>query len=170
MPATRDLTRADITALLGLQAESAAATAVFDAVGRVARDTVGPCRMLTVLAYREVEAQVERVYSSDPAYPIGGRKALALFPVNHAAMARGDIFLAGTRAEVEAAFADHAALFAMGVTAILNSPIRHAGRRLGTLNLCGEDGQFGPREIANARLLAAILAPTLLTLPMQLSS
>ena len=170
MPTPRDLTTADIASVLGLQSEAAGATAVFDAVTRLVHETVGPYRLLTVLRYREAEEVVERVYSSDPAYPIGGRKPLALFPTNHAAMARGDIFLAGTRAEVEAAFADHATLFGMGITAILNAPIRHAGCRLGTLNLCGEDGQFGPREIANARLLAALLAPTLLTLPMRLSS
>lgn len=165
MPALRDLTTTDIATLLVLQAQSADRVAVFDAAARLAGETVGRCRLTTVLAYREAEACVERIYSSDPAYPIGGRKALSLFPVNHAAMARGDIFLAGTRAEVEAAFADHAALFAMGITAILNSPIRHAGRRLGTLNLCGADGQFGPREIAAARLIAALLAPTLLAQP-----
>ena len=162
MPPLRDLAMADVAAVLGLQAASMDVNTVFDAAARLARETVGPYRLLTVLRYREAEAEVERIYSSDPAYPIGGRKALSQFPVNHAAMARGDCFLAGTRVEVEAAFADHDALFAMGITAILNSPVRHAGRRLATFNICGHDGQFGAREIAAARLIAALLAPTLL--------
>jgi hypothetical protein len=41
-------------------------------------------------------------------------------------------------------------------------PIRHAGRRLGTLNFCGEEGRYGEREKAIGRVLAGLLAPALL--------
>ena len=161
----RPLATDDIAGLLALQAEAPDVANVFAAAARLTAECCGGFRLLTVLRYREADAVVERIYSSDPAYAIGGTKPLAQFPVNHTAMARGDIFHAATKAEVQAAFADHAQLLAMGITAILNSPIRHAGRRLGTLNLCGKEGQFGASEILAARTIAASLAPSLMTLP-----
>ncbi len=164
-PSPRRLTAADIASLLALQAERADAATVFAAAARLASACCGQLRLMTVLRYRETEALVERVYSSDPAYAIGGTKPLAQFPLNHAAMAQGQIYHAATNADLEAAFADHARLFAMGITSILNAPIRHAGRRLGTLNLCGSEGQFGRLETDAARTIAACLAPSLLAMP-----
>ena len=158
----RTLTAPDVAALLALQAEALHAAAVYAAAARLAQDICDNLRLITVLRYRENEALVERIYSSDPAYPIGGTKPLAAFPLNHAAMARGDVFLAATKTEVKAAFTDHERLFAMGITAILNAPVRHAGRRLATLNLCGTEGQFGVLQIAGVRTIASALAPTLL--------
>ena len=163
-PSTRRLTSTDIASLLALQAEKSDPAAIFAAAARLASACCGDLRLLTVLRYREDKALVERVYSSDPGYAAGGTKPLAQFPLNHAAMAQGQIFHAATAAEVKAAFADHERLFAMGITAILNSPIRHAGRRLGTLNLCGHEGQFGRAEIDAARTLALSLAPSLLAM------
>ena len=161
-PAPHPLTAPAISSLLSLQAECADAATVFAAASALAAACCGELRLVTVLRYREAEALVERIYSSDPAYATGGTKPLAQFPLNHAAMARGDTFLAATAADVKAAFADHERLFQMGITAILNSPVRHAGRRLGTLNLCGRDGQFGPAGVHAARTIAVCLAPTLL--------
>ena len=131
--------------------------AAFVDVERLCAQSI-PFRMLTILQYQEVDGVVVRVHSSDPAaYPIGGRKRLADFPTNHAAMADGDVFLAATKDDVRRAYADHAALFALGIEAILNVPVRVNGRRLGTLNLCGAEGSFGPEEMARARELAEML-------------
>ncbi len=51
----------------------------------------------------------------------------------------------------------YGAMFALGIEAILNVPVRVEGRRLGTLNLCGAEGSFGPEEMARARELAEML-------------
>ena len=64
--------------------------------------------------------------------------------------------------QVRAAFFDHELIFSLGITAIMNVPVRHAGRRLGTLNFCGEEGTYGAREEAIGRVLAGLLAPALL--------
>ena len=93
---------------------------------------------------------------------MGGRKLLSDFTTNHGAMRQGEIFLAATKADVRKAYADHESLFALGVTAILNVPIRHAGRRLATMNLCGEEGMYGAAEVVRGRVLAGLLAPWLL--------
>ena len=109
-------------------------------------------RLFTVLRYVEAEQAVERLHSSDEAaYPVGGRKPLSKITASHGAMERGEVFLAATREDVRKAFFDHELIFSLGITAILNVPIRHAGRRLGTVNLCGEEGMYGPAEIAAAR-------------------
>ena len=131
--------------------------AAFVDVERLCAQSI-PFRMLTILQYQEVDGVVVRVHSSDPAtYPIGGRKRLADFPTNHAAMADGDVFLAAAKDDVRRAYADHEALFALGIESILNVPVRVDGRRLGTLNLCGAEGSFGPAEVARAREAAEML-------------
>ena len=50
----------------------------------------------------------------------------------------------------------------VSITAIMNVPVRHAGRRLGTLNFCGDEGTYHEREMAIGRVLAGLLAPALL--------
>jgi len=160
--AKRELTMQDAGAVMALSAESADPNEVYRAVERIAANTIG-WRLFTVLRYVETAQAVERVYSSDEkAYPVGGRKPLDKITASHGAMERGDVFLAATKEDVRKAFFDHELIFSLGITAILNVPIRHAGRRLGTINLCGEEGMYGPTEIARGKILAGLLVPALL--------
>ena len=158
----RELTLQDVAAIMARSAESATSTEAYRAVESIAADTVG-WRLFTVLRYVETAQAVERVYSSnEKAYPVGGRKPLDKITASHAAMEEGKVFLAGTKADVRKAFFDHELIFSLGITAILNVPIRHAGRRLGTMNFCGEEGMYGPAEIARGKILAGLLVPWLL--------
>jgi len=158
----RDLTMDDVRAVMALQAERPEPD-TYKAVERLAAETCG-FRLLTILRYVEQDAVVERVSSSDEkAYPIGGRKPLDKIAASHGAMSQGDIFLAADKEQVQAAFFDHELIFSLGITAIMNVPVRHAGRRLGTLNFCGEEGKYGDREQAIGRVLAGLLAPALLS-------
>ncbi|HEU0062730.1 MAG TPA: GAF domain-containing protein [Hyphomicrobiaceae bacterium] len=159
----RGLEMADVAALTQCASASADAREVYAEVARIAAETVG-WRLFTVLRYLEAEAAVERLYSSDEtAYPVGGRKPLDKITVSHGAMEKGEVFLAATREEVRTAFFDHELIFSLGIGAILNVPIRYASRRLGTLNLCGEEGMYGPAEIASAKILAALMVPPLIS-------
>lgn len=160
--ARRELTLADVAAVLSHTAESGDTREVFRAVERISAESVG-WRLFTVLRYVEAAAAVERVYSSnEAAYPIGGRKPLDKISVSHGAMAKGEVFLAQSSDDVRKVFFDHELIFSLGITAILNVPVRHGGRRLGTLNLCGEEGTYGPMEIARAKILAGLLVPSFL--------
>ena len=157
----RDLTLDDVRAVMTLQAEQGERE-TFKAVERVARETCG-WRLLTILKYVEKDGVVERISSSDEkAYPLGGRKPLDKIAASHGAMEHGGIFLAGTKAQVKEAFFDHELIFSLGITAIMNVPVRHGGRRLGTLNFCGEEGNYGEREMQIGRVLAGLLVPALL--------
>ena len=160
----RALAMADIAALLRQAAEAVAADQFYREVERIAGETIG-WRLFTILRYVEAASAVERLYSSDPeAYPVGGRKPLDKIAASHRVLERGECFLAASKQEVRQAFFDHELIFSLGISAILNAPIRHAGRRLGTLNLCGEEGMYGAAELATAGMLAGLLAPSLLGL------
>ena len=157
----RDLTLDDVRAVMALQAEKGERETC-KAVERLAHETCG-WRLLTILKYVEKDAVVERISSSDEkAYPLGGRKPLDKITASHGAMEHGGIFLAGTKAQVKEAFFDHELIFSLGITAIMNVPIRHAGRRLGTLNFCGEEGNYSEREMQIGRVLSGLLVPTLI--------
>lgn len=157
----RDLTLDDVKAVVALQAEKPERD-TYKAVERLALETCG-WRLLTILKYVEKEQVVERLSSSDEkAYPLGGKKPLDKIASSHGAMEHGGIFLAGTKEDVKKAFFDHELIFSLGITAIMNVPVRHAGRRLGTLNFCGDEGTYHEREMQIGRVLAGLLAPALL--------
>lgn len=157
----RDLTMDDVRAVMVLQAEKPERE-TYKAVERLAKETCG-WRLLTILKYVEKDAVVSRLSSSDEtSYPIGGTKPLEKLTENHAILERGDVALAANREDVKRMFFDHQLIFSLGITAIMNVPVRHAGRRLGTLNFCGDEGMYGEREKQLGRVLAGLLAPALL--------
>lgn len=163
MPAKRrDVTIEDIEAIQALIASESDRMRIYRAVERIAAETVGFV-FLTTLRYNEAEACVERLHSSnEEAYPVGGRKPLSKIKESHQALDSGEVFLAPDREAVKRAFFDHELIFSLGSTAILNAPIRHAGRRLGTLNFCGVENTYGADEVRRAKLLAGLLIPSLM--------
>ena len=163
MPAkTRTLTTADIATIVALSNESKNPQTVYKAVEAIAAETCGWV-LLTTLRYDEAAQVVVRLHSSDEkSYPLGGTKPLDKITVSHGGMDNGDVFLAASKAQVKTAFFDHELIFSLGISAILNSPIRHAGRRLGTLNFCGVAGTYGPEEVRSAKILAGLLAPAIM--------
>ena len=159
---TRVLTTGDVAKIIELSNERTERLAVYKAVEAIAAETCGWV-LLTTLKYDEAAQAVVRLHSSDErSYPLGGTKPLNKITVSHGGMENGDVFLAANTEEVKAAFFDHELIFSLGISAILNSPIRYAGRRLGTLNFCGVAGTYGPNEIHAARILAGLLVPSLL--------
>ena len=158
---TKPLTLENIATLTALSAERPAAE-LYAAIEKLSKSACS-WRLMTILRYDEASQSVIRLHSSDPkAYPVGGAKPLDKIKDTQAAMDGGEVFLAATKEAVRKAYFDHDLIFSLGITAILNAPVRHAGRRLGTLNLCGEEGMYGAAEITSARILAGLLVPALL--------
>jgi hypothetical protein len=75
---------------------------------------------------------------------------------------RGEVFIAADANGVRVAFSDHALLAQLGISAIMNIPIRFCRRVLGTMNLSHETGHFASDMIAPGRILAGLLIPLLL--------
>jgi hypothetical protein len=153
---------ADIAAVMEITASNADPHATFRAVDALAGRTVGHT-LFTVMRNIEASQEVERVYSSNPtAYPVGGRKQKEGTRWGGIVLDRGEVFLARDRDELRAAFPDYELIFSLGIGAILNVPIRYAGRCIGTLNLCGETGHYGEADVPTGLLLAALLVPVVM--------
>jgi GAF domain-containing protein len=159
---TRDLTLDDIALVLWVTAESEEPRQVLAAVETLAKAVLG-YKGSTMFRYVEADGEVERIHSSDPiAYPIGGRKQIAAYPVNQEVLAKGEIYVADGREDVRRTYRDHEKIFALGVTAIMNVPVRHRGRNIGALNVFGTAGRFDASAQAKGRVLAALMVPALL--------
>ena len=159
---SRALTLDDIAAVIALSNEQPDRQRIYKAVEAIAAETCGWV-LLTTLRHDVARQAVVRLHSSDEkAYPVGGSKPLDKLTENHTIMERGDVALAATSADIKRMFFDHELIFSLGITAIMNVPIRHAGRRLGTLNFCGEEGNYREREMQIGHVLAGLLAPALL--------
>jgi len=155
------LTIDDVAAAMEVAASNNA-QAAYAAVDGLAQRAIGH-KLFTVMRYLPATVEVERLYSSNPAaYPPGGRKPKQGTPWGDAVLDRGEVFIAPDAAGVRAAFTDHALLAQLGISAILNVPIRLRGRVLGTMNLSHQAGHFTSAMIGPGRVLAGLLAPLLL--------
>ncbi|MEZ5815867.1 MAG: GAF domain-containing protein [Hyphomicrobiaceae bacterium] len=158
----RRLTLDDVTAVMAFGAEAPRPLAILEAIGVVAQRVVG-AKGFTMFRYLHETGEVERLHSSDfVAYPVGGRKRIVDYPTNQAVLARGEVYIAKGRDDVRGTYKDYEKIFGLGVTSIMNVPVRFCERNIGALNLFGEEGQFGEAHAADARALAALMLPALL--------
>src|ERR1051325_7544906 len=142
------LTSDDIASAMETAASSGDADAAYRAVDEMAQRAIGQV-LCTVMRYLPEAVEVERLYSSNPSkYPPGGRKPKQGTPWGDVVLDRGEVFIAADADGVRAAFSDHALLSQLGITAIMNVPIRFRGRVLGTMNLSHEAGHFTSSMIA----------------------
>ena len=156
------LTADDIAQAMEVVASSDDTRATYGAVDELAQRAIGH-RLFTVMRYLPETVEVERLYSSNSSkYPPGGRKPKQGTPWGDVVLDRGEVFIAPDADGVRAAFSDYALLSQMGISAIMNVPIRFGGRVLGTMNLSHEAGHFTSDMIAPGQILAALLVPMLL--------
>ncbi|MEZ5908802.1 MAG: GAF domain-containing protein [Hyphomicrobiaceae bacterium] len=166
-PAAHMLEVGDVAAVMAIAAEAGEPLQVFRAVEALAQKTLR-FRQLSVFRYIDETAEVERIHSTNQgSHAPGGRKRLADYPHNQAVLARGEIYVARDRNAVAHAYKDAESLFALGITSIMNVPIRHGGHNLGALNVMGEAGWYSQACFTNARTVAGLLVPTLLTFRLQ---
>lgn len=159
--ARRPLTLADLAVLARRLAAEGEPAHLYAAVDALVQEVIGH-RLFTLMRVHEAEAQVERIYSSNPAaYPVGGRKEKRGTPWSRVVLDRGEVFVARNPAEVRAAFADHELIASLGIGSIMNMPLAYRGRRLGTMNISHEAGWFTDQDAAAALLIAPFLVPSL---------
>jgi GAF domain-containing protein len=159
---TRALILDDISHAMETAASTTDVQVIYAAIDELAQRTIGH-RLFTVVRYLAATAEVERLYSSNPSeYPPGGRKPTQGTPWGEAVLDRGEVFIAADAERVRASYVDHALLSRLGISAIMNVPIRFRGRVLGTMNLSHAAGHYSARTIEPGQVTAGLLVPLLL--------
>ena len=152
----------DVVRLTAFAAEAPRPLAILEAIGVVAQRVIG-AKGFTMFRYVHETAEVERIHSNDFAsYPVGGRKRIADYPTNQRVLARGEVYIARGRDDIRGTYKDFEKIFGLGVTSIMNVPVRFCERNVGALNLFGEEGQFGEAQAADARVLATLMVPVVM--------
>jgi transcriptional regulator with GAF, ATPase, and Fis domain len=151
----------ELTSLATALREPLGATETFALVDAALRRLFGHTAF-TVMRYDAARDETERVYSSVPnTFPLSGRKRRKTNGWSERVIDRGEIHLADGAAALARVFDDHAQIAALGCAAVLNIPVRHAGRTLGVLNLLGPAGRFDACDRAIALAVAAFMIPVL---------
>jgi hypothetical protein len=136
--------------------------AVFRALD-AALGTVLGHKLFTVLRYHAQVGESERLYTNQPAaYPVGGRKTVSPTPWAQRLLGDGQAHVGRTAADIEAVFPDHALIAALGCASVLNLPVVHAGRVLGTVNLLHEAGWYDDADAPLGMTFAALSVPALI--------
>jgi hypothetical protein len=119
-------------------------------------------RLLTVMRYRPETDEVERVYTTDAtSYPVGGRKLKRDTAWSRQVLGAGEPYFANDERGIRAAFDDADKILALGLGAVINVPVRQAGRVVGTLNFLREAGGYSPADVPKALALAPLAADAL---------
>jgi GAF domain-containing protein len=115
-------------------------------------------RLFTVLFVVPGGAEVERVYSSDPAaYPLTGRKRMGPTPWGEHVLAQGRTWMGNAAEEIRWAFPDHELIARLGCAACINIPVREGGEVIGTLNILDAAGAYAQGDVATAEVIAGFL-------------
>jgi GAF domain-containing protein len=157
----RDLRLDDLGALAQALRGAEQPPRIFGAVERLSAAVIGH-RLFTIMRHDAAHGEVERVHSSLPsAYPVGGRKAKKDTAWSDHVLRDMQVFRATTTDDIRAAFDDHATITSFGLGSVLNIPLVHAGRCLGTMNLLHEAGRYTEQDEVTGLLLGAFLLPVM---------
>ncbi|WP_198374888.1 GAF domain-containing protein [Neoroseomonas rubea] len=115
-------------------------------------------RLFTVLFVVPGGAEVERVYSSNPAaYPLTGRKRMGPTPWGEHVLTQGRCWMGNTAEEIRWAFPDHELIASLGCAACINVSVREGGEVVGTLNILDAAGAYAEPDIAVAEVIGGFL-------------
>ena len=117
-------------------------------------------RLFTVLRLHPGERESERCYTNQPdRYPVGGRKPIVESPWSRQIFGEQRAYVGYSAADIRAVFFDHALIASLGCASVLNLPVVHDGRVLGTLNLLHEEAWYDQADVATGALFAALAVP-----------
>lgn len=122
--------------------------------------------MFTFLRFDMAAFTMERLLGNQPGvYARGSSKPMRRGRWYETLVDRGEVFIASGEQEMGATFGDYAALKAMGITSTMCVPVRYRGETLGTMNLNGDEGRYGPAQAALALPFATLAVPAFLAIP-----
>jgi GAF domain-containing protein len=129
----------------------------------VAHSIIGH-QLFTVMRHDAAASTVTRIYSSrTPEYPPGVSKHKGPTPWGIRVLQQGQFYIGYNAADIESNFSDHAIIASMGLASILNLPVRVANTTIGTVNLLNVANYYDDTQVEVGTILAALLAPVLMT-------
>lgn len=156
------MTAGNIADVLDKYTETVSATsnrhAVFVAAETVAQTLIGH-RLFTIMRFDADRMVVERVHSSNPdAYPIGGRKPKRDSEWRKHVLEEGKVFIGHNSDDIRWVFDDSELILSLGLHAVLNVPIKSAGRIVGTMNLLDQTAHYTVQGAEIGAIIARQLA------------
>ncbi|MBP0639735.1 GAF domain-containing protein [Cupriavidus sp. AcVe19-6a] len=135
----------------------AASQTVWSSLDAVLGEVFGH-KLFTVLLFDGAGERVVRVYSSRPEInPVGGIKPVTPSMWTTKVLIDGQPYIGGSKSDLREVFPDFETLWAIGCESVLNIPIRHAGKVVGSLNLLDGPANYTPADIDVARLFAQLV-------------
>jgi hypothetical protein len=117
-------------------------------------------KLFTVMLYHGETGESERVYTNQPAaYPIGGRKTMNPTPWAQQVIHEQRAYLGKNADDIRAVFFDWELIASLGCASVLNLPVVHDGRLLGTINLLHEARWYDEEDISVGAAFASLAAP-----------
>ncbi|AEI80939.1 hypothetical protein GAF [Cupriavidus necator N-1] len=145
---------AQVNRLCDALQRAASPLATLDAIGHATMEMLGP-GLLTINAWYADAAQIERLWSSSTtAYPVGGRKTKGDSPWKRQLLERGEVFVGEGDAALAEVFDDIDTIRSLGCRAVVNVPLCHAGRVIGTFNYLADRSVWSGAELAALRTMA----------------
>jgi GAF domain-containing protein len=153
------LALSDVAAILDSAARNGDPAASLGAIDARAQRALGH-KLFTVMRHLPQSHEVERLYSSNPdAYPVGGRKQKQSTIWGETVLSEGKPLIARNADELRAGFPDHALILSLGIGSIMNIPVMFKGKCIGTMNVCGDAGQYGEADVRTGSILAGLIVP-----------
>ena len=117
-------------------------------------------RLFTALLHLPEHGLMKRLYTSDEnVSPLGGFKATGSGPWSSHVLGRGEIYVGSNATDIRTVFSEGDMLAARGLEAVLNIPVWHAGRVIGSLNLLNGEGAYDTASHDVAQVVAAMCVP-----------
>ena len=133
--------------------------ALYQALDRATGKAIGH-KLFTLLVVDEPKSEVARVYSSNPkSYPVGGRKPLRMTGWGEQVIRGRRPYIGRNAEDIRWAFFDHELIASLGLASVLNIPVVHDGRLIGTMNLLHEQAWYADTDAPIGTLFAALLVP-----------
>ncbi|MEZ5854104.1 MAG: hypothetical protein R3D67_04935 [Hyphomicrobiaceae bacterium] len=152
----------DVQAILGQIENASSPREILECIGAYCSPVLG-AKGYTMFRYLHASGEVERIHSSDPkAYPVGGRKRTQDYPQSQAILAKGEVYIAKDEADIRETYRDADLILSIGVTSIMNVPVRLMGKNVGAINVLGVAGQFTKENADDGRTLAGLMLPAVL--------
>lgn len=131
---------------------------VFAAAEAAAQTLIGH-RLFTIMRFDAERMLVERIHSSNPeAYPIGGQKPKRESAWRRHVLEQGKVFIGHNSDDIRWVFDDSELILSLGLHAVLNVPVKSAGRVVGTMNLLDRTAHYSIHDAETASVMAGKMA------------